>query len=31
MGGNAYEILMDLTGCPTTSYNLKEDIVKQMI
>lgn len=31
MGGNAFEILMDLTGCPTTSYSLKEDIVKQMI
>jgi hypothetical protein len=26
-GGYAAEALMDLTGCPTSCYNLKDDFV----
>mmetsp|Transcript_3423 Transcript_3423/g.2407 ORF Transcript_3423/g.2407 Transcript_3423/m.2407 type:complete len:151 (-) Transcript_3423:184-636(-) len=29
--GLPYEGLMDLTGCPTISYNFKDEIVQQMI
>ena len=30
-GGLPYEGLMDLTGCPTISYNFKDQKVKTMI
>ncbi len=30
-GGLPYEGLMDLTGCPTVSYNFKDQKVRQMI
>jgi calpain-15 len=29
-GGEPHQALMDLTGCPTTSFNLKDTLVKKM-
>ena len=31
VGGLPYEAMMDLTGCPTTSYEFSDDKVKDMI
>ena len=30
-GGHPYQALMDLTGCPTISYNFKDDKVQTMV
>jgi hypothetical protein len=31
VGGLPHQAMMDLTGCPTTSFNFKDDKVKTMI
>ena len=31
VGGSPHEAMMDLTGCPTTTFNFKDDSVSKMI